>query len=165
MLRPILLLLCYCSSSSAFSSSLSISAAISFQRSHHYAISESSDGGQQRGMEEAFASLEALSPSDWNADEKLNSNDKDDEMVDLKFSPTDDTGASTYGKATREEVEHYLEMTTELDGTAAQNMEFSNTVETMKFLNTAKTTKYSNAVELANGATTLRYHCGVVRFH
>eukprot|EP00986_Skeletonema_menzelii_P021456 scaffold34600_cov160-Skeletonema_menzelii.AAC.1 len=118
-----ILLLCYCLSSSAFSTSLSISAsAVKCRRSDHYAISDSSDTGQQRGMEEAFASLDALSPSDWNDGEKMNSNDEDYES-ELKFSPTDETGASTHGKATREEVEHYLEMTTELDGTAVQNVE------------------------------------------
>lgn len=73
-------------------------------------------------MEEAFASLDALSPSDWNDAETKNSINEEYES-ELKFSRTDETGASNTGKATREEVELYLEMTTELDGTAIQNIE------------------------------------------
>ncbi len=79
-------------------------------------------------MEEAFASLDALSPSDWNDAETKNSNHEEYES-ELKFSRTDKTGASNTGKATREEVEHYLEMTTELDGTAIQNAEEDEEVE------------------------------------
>ncbi len=73
-------------------------------------------------MEEAFASLDALSPSDWNDAETKDSSDEEYES-ELKFSRTDDTGASNTGKATREEVEHYLDMTTELDGTTIQTIE------------------------------------------
>ena len=73
-------------------------------------------------MEEAFASLDALFPSDWDDEENQNSNDEDYES-ELKSSRTDETGASDTGKSTREEVEHYLEMTTELDGTAVQDIE------------------------------------------
>lgn len=131
LLLAILLLFCCCSSCFAFSSLSHTSAAIILRNSHAIcatAAEESSDGdeSQQRGMEEAFASLEELSPSDWKNDqEKKNSNVDEAYESDVKYSSrTDETGAADTGKATKEEVEHYLEMTTELDGTAAvQNAE------------------------------------------
>jgi riboflavin kinase len=128
LILAIILLLCCCSSCLAFSSLSRTSAAVKFIRNNHgpgqtiYAISaEESNNGetQQRGMEEAFASLDALSPSDWNDDEKKHSNNGEEYVSELKYSRTDETGASDTGKATKEEVELYLEMTTELDGTAA----------------------------------------------
>jgi len=123
LMLPVLLLLWCCSSSLAFSILSRSATAVTFRRTNHYAINDSSDGeSQQRGMEEAFASLDALSPSDWDDEENQNSNDEDYES-ELKSSRTDETGASDTGKSTREEVEHYLEMTTELDGTAVQDIE------------------------------------------
>ncbi len=113
MRLPHLLLPILIGTSWAFSSLSRTSAAI--RRGSHHAISDGEN--QQKGMEEAFASLDALSPSDWDDVETKNSNHKDYES-ELKLSRTDETGASNTGKATREEVEHYLEMTTELDGTA-----------------------------------------------
>ena len=118
----ILFLLCSCSSSSAFSSFGRASVARNFDA---YATSDGNDvvdETQQKGMEEAFASLDGLSPSDFD-DEQMTSTKDEGFKSDLKYSRTDDTGASDTGKATEEEVEHYLEMTTELDGTACQSME------------------------------------------
>lgn len=59
------------------------------------------DADQQNGMDEAFASLEALSPDDWNS------------------------GASDSGKSTKQEVGYYLEMQDELQetGKATQYVE------------------------------------------
>ena len=83
------------------------------------------DEARQRGMEEAFASLDALSPGDWNNGDEENNNSEDDDKykADLNYSRTDDTGAADTGKSTREEVEYYLEMSSELDGTAASMLE------------------------------------------
>eukprot|EP00571_Detonula_confervacea_P014326 CAMPEP_0172301926 /NCGR_PEP_ID=MMETSP1058-20130122/3732_1 /TAXON_ID=83371 /ORGANISM="Detonula confervacea, Strain CCMP 353" /LENGTH=335 /DNA_ID=CAMNT_0013012245 /DNA_START=427 /DNA_END=1434 /DNA_ORIENTATION=+ len=74
------------------------------------------NGEQERGTEEAFASLESLSPEDWNG--KSNNMDENSEVNDnLKHSRTDDTHASDTGKSTKEEVGYYLEMQEELEGT------------------------------------------------
>lgn len=86
----------------------------------------SGDEGQQRGMDEAFASLDALSPSDWNVDgDTGDKNDLEDDgyRAELSYSRTDDTDAADTGKSTREEVEYYLEMSTELDGTSTMQEE------------------------------------------
>lgn len=79
------------------------------------AASNDDENEQQKGMEEAFASLEELSTED------LDSESKDVDRGDVppvKYSRTDDTPASDSGKSTTEEVETYLEMQGELDGTA-----------------------------------------------
>ena len=81
----------------------------------------SGDEGQQRGMDEAFASLDALSPSDWAGDDDSgdkNNFEDDGYRAELSYSRTDDTDAADTGKSTREEVEYYLEMSTELEGTS-----------------------------------------------
>jgi len=135
LILVILLLLCCCLSCLAFSSFSRTSSAGTFTRSNNdgpaqaiYAIrdiAEESNNNEihQRGTEEAFASLDALTPGDWNDEEKKTSYDEE-YVPELKYSRTDDTGAADTGKATREEVELYLEMTSELDGTSAvQNIE------------------------------------------
>lgn len=81
------------------------------RRMHRLAILSSAASSD--GMDEAFASLEALSPEDLKADST--------EAVTpagLKYSRTDDTPASDAEKSTAKEVEHYLEMQAELEGTA-----------------------------------------------
>ena len=66
----------------------------------------------QKGLEEAFASLEALTSEDLveETDNQYSST--------LKYSKTDDTPACNSGKSTKEEVEHYLDMQQEMEGTA-----------------------------------------------
>ena len=83
---------------------------------------------QQEGMEKAFASLEALSSEEWDA---YNSNDSEaDKPVSyVKYSLTDDTLASDTGKSTEEEVEYYLEMQGELEGTATSTEANQSDVE------------------------------------
>jgi riboflavin kinase len=76
-------------------------------------------------MDEAFASLDALSPGDWNGDDIGDKNGLEDDgyRAELSYSRTDDTDAADTGKSTREEVEYYLEMSTELDGTSTMQEE------------------------------------------
>ncbi|KAL7534839.1 hypothetical protein ACHAXR_008653 [Thalassiosira sp. AJA248-18] len=76
------------------------------------------DEEQQRGMEDAFASLESLTSEDW--DESSSDNEH---STNIKYSRTDDTPASDWGKSTSEEVEVYLEMQGELEGTASSSQE------------------------------------------
>ena len=66
----------------------------------------------QKGLEEAFASLEALTSEDLveETDNQYSST--------LKYSKTDDTPACNSGKSTKEEVQHYLDMQQEMEGTA-----------------------------------------------
>ena len=72
-------------------------------------------------MVEAFSHLETLTTEDWNA------NSIDDERIDystvLKYSRTDDTSASNFGKSTEEEVQYYLEMQQQLEGRATAKVE------------------------------------------
>lgn len=81
---------------------------------------------RRRGMEEAIAYLDAMSPDDWEDDEERRRRDGDDDEyggsssrppppdVRLGRSRTDDTPASHHGKYTEEEVEHYLDMRGEM---------------------------------------------------
>jgi riboflavin kinase len=81
--------------------------------------SSSGDESLQRGMEDAFKSLDALSLIDWDDKERGDNSEDEVHKIKLKYRQTDNTGAADTGKATREEVEYYLEMSTELDGTSA----------------------------------------------
>ena len=81
------------------------------------------NGDQQKGMEEAFASLETLSPEDFASDEST------EHSSNLKYSRTDDTPAANSGKSTKEEVEHYLEMQQEMEGTLVQDTEANKNTE------------------------------------
>ena len=81
------------------------------------------NGDQQKGMEEAFASLETLSPEDFASDEST------EHSSNLKYSRTDDTPAANSGKSTKEEVEHYLEMQQEMEGTLVQDTEANKNAE------------------------------------
>lgn len=69
-------------------------------------------------MEEAFASLDGLSPEDL---DEARPADDDVLTPDVRHSRTDDTPASDAGKSTPEEVELYLEMQGELEGTTVSN--------------------------------------------
>ena len=72
---------------------------------------------QNGGMEEAFASLEELTP------DMLKESINDGYSSNLKYSRTDDTAATNVGKATKDEVELYLEMQQEMEGTTIQEEE------------------------------------------
>ena len=72
---------------------------------------------QQNGMEEAFASLEELTP------DMLKESINNEYSSKLKYSRTDDTAAANVGKSTSEEVELYLEMQQEMEGTTTQEEE------------------------------------------
>ena len=72
---------------------------------------------QQNGMEEAFASLEELTP------DMLKESINDEYSANLKYSRTDDTAATNIGKSTKEEVELYLEMQQEMEGNAIHEEE------------------------------------------
>ena len=88
----------------------------------------------QRGMEEAFALLQTLASKDLNEQHYSSNITKNDDKVGgdwyssgdirekvrskLKYSRTDDTPASNYGKCTVDEIEHYLEMQMEMETTA-----------------------------------------------
>jgi len=72
---------------------------------------------QQNGMEEAFASLEELTP------DMLKESINNEYSSKLKYSRTDDTAATNIGKSTKEEVELYLEMQQEMEGTIIQEEE------------------------------------------
>ncbi|EED92333.1 predicted protein [Thalassiosira pseudonana CCMP1335] len=76
--------------------------------------SEDDEDEEQRGMKEAFASLDALSPTDLTASDNYGEQIASEA---IKYSRTDDTSASNDGKVTKEEVEYYLEMQGELEGT------------------------------------------------
>ncbi|KAL7549773.1 hypothetical protein ACHAWF_013035 [Thalassiosira exigua] len=80
---------------------------------------------QQKGMQEAFASLEALSADDWSSH---GSNGAADNTMSstVKYSRTDDTQAAYTGKSTKEEVGFYLEMQGELEGTSSSAHEQSD---------------------------------------
>ena len=78
---------------------------------------------QQKGMEEAFASLETLTPEDFALNEST------EHSSNLKYSRTDDTPAANSGKSTKEEVEHYLEMQQEMEGTVVQDTEANKNAE------------------------------------
>lgn len=73
-------------------------------------------GQEAKGMDEAFTSLDSLSSEDLRDED-----DDGDEasMVDLKYSATDDTQAGRTGKSTADEIENYLEMQGELEGTSS----------------------------------------------
>ena len=68
-------------------------------------------------MEEAFASLEELTP------DMLKESMDDEYSSNLKYIRTDDTAATNIGKSSKEEVELYLEMQQELEGTTIQEEE------------------------------------------
>jgi len=68
-------------------------------------------------MEEAFASLEELTP------DMLKESINNEYSSKLKYSRTDDTAATNIGKSTKEEVELYLEMQQEMEGTIIQEEE------------------------------------------
>ena len=72
---------------------------------------------QQNGMEEAFASLEEVTP------DMLKENINTEYSSNLKYSRADDTAATNVGKATKDEVELYLEMQKEMEGTTIQEEE------------------------------------------
>ena len=79
------------------------------------------DEEQQSGIDEAFVSLDALTPEDWDGNSSASSDDTS--LLDLKYSRTDDTLASDVGKSTAEEGELYLEMQGELEGTAVSPLQ------------------------------------------
>lgn len=79
---------------------------------------DANEDDDQKGMEEAFASLEVLTTEDWNEGADSVSTEQ---LPTLKYSRTDDTPASNTGKSTQEEVEHYLEMQGDLEGTSEQD--------------------------------------------
>ena len=66
-----------------------------------------------KGMDEAFTKLDSLSSKDFGDD-----GDDGEASVDLKYSRTEETQAGRTGKSTAEEIENYLEMQGELEGTA-----------------------------------------------
>jgi len=68
-------------------------------------------------MEEAFASLEELTP------DMLKESINNEYSSKLKYSRTDDTAATNIGKSTKEEVELYLEMQQEMEGSTLQEEE------------------------------------------
>jgi len=68
-------------------------------------------------MEEAFASLEELTP------DMLKESINDEYSSKLKYSRTDDTAATNVGKATKDEVELYLEIQQEMEGSTIQEEE------------------------------------------
>lgn len=82
-----------------------------------FALYSSQDDVDQvaKGMDEAFTKLDSLSSKDLGED-----GDDGEASVDLKYSRTDDTQAGKTGKSTAEEIENYLEMQGELEGTASQ---------------------------------------------
>ena len=84
---------------------------------------ETGNKDQQKGMEEAFASLESLTPDDFALNEST------EHSSNLKYSRTDDTPAANSGKATKEEVEHYLEMQQEMEGAIVQDIETNENAE------------------------------------
>ena len=93
------------------------------------------DSLPRRGMEEAFALLQTLESEDFN-EQQSSIITNDDKVGDwyssgeisekvrskLKYSRTDDTPASNYGKSTVDEVEHYIEMQMEMESTATTTM-------------------------------------------
>ena len=79
-----------------------------------FALYSNQDDDQvAKGMDEAFTKLDSLSSKDFGDD-----GDDDEASVDLKYSRTDETQAGRTGKSTAEEIENYLEMQGELEGTA-----------------------------------------------
>jgi len=104
------------------------------RRKFGYSLTASDDDvseGQQKGMREAFASLDALSPEDWNG--YSNSEEEKDNTFNLKYSRTDDTPAADSGKSTEEEAGYYLEMQEDLEGTATPVDETENQLELSEF--------------------------------
>ena len=66
-------------------------------------------------MEEAFASFQLLASGDM----RDRPSSSEDVQSKLRYCCTDDTHAFNHGKSTEEEVEHYLEMQREMDGTSS----------------------------------------------
>jgi hypothetical protein len=93
---------------------------INYRRFYLFATSNDTEGHdevEQNGMEEAFSHLETLTMEDW-ITESNNINEQVDYSSILKYSRTDVTPASNFGKATEEEVQYYLDMQQQLEGTA-----------------------------------------------
>ncbi len=82
---------------------------------------DGNDEVEQKGMVEAFSHLETLTTEDWSAN--LVENERIDYSTVLKYSRTDDTSASNFGKSTEEEVLYYLEMQQQLEGIEAIKVE------------------------------------------
>ena len=80
----------------------------------------SNDSEDQRGMREAFDSLDTLTPDDvapaWREKPK----------TPLKYSRSDDTQVLYYGKSADDEVEHYLYMQNELEDDGSHRKEISS---------------------------------------
>lgn len=102
----------------------------SFQRQSHLSSklsasteTSSSEIDNQKGMKEAFDSLDTLSPDDvapyW----------KNKPNTPLKHCRTDDTQALYYGKSSDDEVTHYLEMQQELEGDESSTTESEETAD------------------------------------
>ena len=81
-----------------------------------FALHSNPDNADQaaKGMDEAFTSLDSLSSKDFGDED-----DGGEASGDVKYSPTDDTQAGRTGKSSADEIEHYLEMQGELEGTAS----------------------------------------------
>lgn len=73
-------------------------------------------------MDQALLHLEKLTTEEWNT--KSNYDNKDvDYSSNLKYSRTDDTPASNFGKSSMEEVQYYLEMQQQLEGDATVELD------------------------------------------
>ena len=99
---------------------------------------------QQNGMEEAFASLEELTP------DMLKESINDEYSANLKYSRTDDTAATDLGKSTSEEVELYLEMQQEMEGTTIQEEEVIEEKTDIESLNTEEEEEVNDLISEDN---------------
>ena len=99
---------------------------------------------QQNGMEEAFASLEELTP------DMLKESINDEYSAKLKYSRTDDTAATDLGKSTSEEVELYLEMQQEMEGTTIQEEEVIEEKTDIESLNTEEEEEVNDLISEDN---------------
>ncbi|KAL3792051.1 hypothetical protein HJC23_011216 [Cyclotella cryptica] len=82
-------------------------------------VTNNSENEDQSGMKKAFQLLDTISSTvfitDSNGEVTAGSIAGKNTLT---YSPTDDTPASNFGKTSQDEVEHYLEMLKELEGTS-----------------------------------------------